>query len=68
VKKIAEQYKVSPQNVLYAFTRAIGGSPLIGTKSLDHMREDVEALSKITLEGEDLVAVAETINKNLVVP
>ena len=69
VVKMAEKKGVSPQNILYALTMAIGGSPLIGTKSLEHMREDVDALlvRGVTLEGEDLVAVAGTVNKNLVV-
>jgi len=68
VKGIAERKGVSPQILLYSFTMEIGGSPLIGTKSVVHMREDVDALimHKLEWEKEELVAMAGVINKDLI--
>mmetsp|Transcript_1703 Transcript_1703/g.3733 ORF Transcript_1703/g.3733 Transcript_1703/m.3733 type:complete len:384 (+) Transcript_1703:114-1265(+) len=68
VKGIAKKRGVSPQILLYSFTMELGGSPLIGTKSITHMREDVDALitNKLEWEREDLVAMAGVINKNLI--
>lgn len=68
VKAIAEKKGVSSQVLLYSFTMELGGSPLIGSKSVDHMKEDVDALMTNKLEWgkDDLVAMAGEINKNLV--
>ncbi|KAL7550544.1 hypothetical protein ACHAWF_013763 [Thalassiosira exigua] len=67
VKRISGKMGVSPQVLLYSFTMELGGSPLIGTKSTAHMKEDVDALIKNELkwDREDLVAMANVISKNL---
>ena len=46
----------------------IGGSPLIGTKSVSHMKDDVDALvtNRIQWEKDDLITMASVINKNLI--
>jgi len=68
VRGIAEKKGVSPQVLLYSFTMELGGTPLIGTKRVDHMEEDVNALvtHKLKWEREDLVAMASVINKDLI--
>lgn len=68
VRDIAEKKGVSPQVLLYSFTMELGGSPLIGTKSITHMREDVDGLimRRVKWEKEDLVAMAGVINRNLI--
>lgn len=69
VKELAKKMGVSsPQILLYSFTMELGGSPLIGSKSAGHMREDVDALvkRKIKWERDDLVAMAAVLNKDLV--
>mmetsp|Transcript_10293 Transcript_10293/g.18066 ORF Transcript_10293/g.18066 Transcript_10293/m.18066 type:complete len:383 (-) Transcript_10293:165-1313(-) len=65
VKIMASQKGVTPQILLYSFTMQIGGTPLIGTKSVDFMREDVNALiaNKIKWEKDDLVAMASVITR-----
>ena len=67
MKRIAERMGVSPQVLLYSFTMELGGTPLIGTKSVAHMREDVAALVTKKLEWKryDLTQVAERLNKKL---
>lgn len=68
VNTIAKKNNVSPQILLYSFTMEIGGVPLIGSKSVTHMKEDVDALVKHKLKWEDadLIAMAGVINKNLI--
>ena len=68
VNRLAEKMNVSPQILLYSFTMELGiGSPLIGTKSIGHMKEDVDALvlHKLKWEKDDLVAMTGVINKGL---
>lgn len=67
VKGIAEKKGVSPQVLLYSFTMEMGGSPLIGTKSASHMKEDVDALlkNKLKWEKEELETMAGLFSKNL---
>lgn len=69
VKGIAEKMGgVSPQILLYSLTMELGGSPLIGTTNISHMREDVDALIRrpMTWEKSDLVAMAAQISKDLI--
>ena len=68
VKDLAAKKNVSPQILLYSFTMKIGGSPLIGTKSVSHMKDDVDALvtNRIQWEKDDLITMASVINKNLI--
>ena len=65
---IAEKMgKISPKILLYSLTMELGGTPMIGTKSISHMQEDVDALVKNRMNWakEDLYAVAEEIHKSL---
>jgi diketogulonate reductase-like aldo/keto reductase len=69
ISEIARKQGVSNQVLLYSFTIVcLGGTPLIGSKSLSHMKEDVEALLKKPLKwsDEDFEAVAGVVNKNLI--
>ncbi len=69
ISEIARRQGVSNQVLLYSFTIVcLGGTPLIGSKSLSHMKEDVEALLKkpLTWSDEDFEAVAGVVNKNLI--
>eukprot|EP00986_Skeletonema_menzelii_P021537 scaffold34856_cov166-Skeletonema_menzelii.AAC.1 len=69
ISEIARRQGVSNQVLLYSFIIVcLGGTPLIGTKTLQHMEEDVSALIRNPLvwNDEDLVAVANVINKNLI--
>ena len=68
VKSIATKKKVSPQVLLYSFTMELGGVPLIGCKSLTHIKEDVEALvkNKVKWDRDELVSMAGVLNKNLI--
>jgi hypothetical protein len=46
----------------------LGGTPLIGSKSLDHMKEDFDALvkNKLNWKRDELIAMARVLNKNLI--
>lgn len=69
ISEIARRQGVSNQVLLYSFiTVCLGGTPLIGSKTLQHMEEDVTALLKKPLiwNDEDFVAVANVVNKNLI--
>lgn len=69
ITEIAQRQGVSNQVLLYSFiTVCLGGTPLIGSKTLQHMEEDVTYLLRKPLiwNDEDFVAVATVINKNLV--
>lgn len=67
VKHLADKKGVSPQVLLYSFTIQLGGSPLIGSKSIVHMKEDVDTLIKHRIEWEmsDLLEMAGVLNKKL---
>lgn len=69
IAEIARRHGVSAQVLLYSFIIVcLGGQPLIGSKSLKHMEEDVTALLRkpLTWNKEDFEAVASIINKNLI--
>jgi len=69
VKELAQKMGgVSPQILLYSFTMELGGSPLIGSKSISHMQDDVNNLirNSIRWKKDDLIAMANVINKNLI--
>ncbi len=66
---IAQRKGVSNQLLLYSFiTVCLGGTPLIGSKTLQHMEEDVTHLLRKPLvwNDEDFVAVANVVNKGLI--
>lgn len=68
VKDLATKKGVSPQVLLYSFTMEIGGAPLIGCKSRDHMKDDVEALvkTKLVWSRDELAQMAGVLNKGLI--
>ena len=69
VKGIAKKMGgVSPQVLLYSLVLELGGTPLIGSQNISHMREDVDALTRhrIKWEQADLVTMAGQIHKNLI--
>jgi diketogulonate reductase-like aldo/keto reductase len=68
VTKLAIDKGVSNQVLLYSFTMQLGGTPLIGSKSLDHMKEDFDALvkNKLNWKRDELIAMARVLNKNLI--
>ena len=67
VKHLADKKGVSPQVLLYSFTIQLGGAPLIGSKNIVHMKEDVDTLIKHRIEWEmsDLLEMAGVLNKKL---
>ena len=69
VKELAQKMGgVSPQILLYSFTMELGGSPLIGSKSISHMQDDVNYLirNRLQWKRDDLIAMSNVINKNLI--
>ena len=69
ITEIARKQGVSNEVLLYSFvTVCLGSTPLIGSKTLKHMEEDVTALLTKPLHWseEDFIAVATVINKGLV--
>jgi diketogulonate reductase-like aldo/keto reductase len=69
IVEISRRQGVSPQVLLYSFiVVCLGGIPLIGSKSLNHMEEDVNSLMRKPLKwnDKDFETVANVINKNLI--
>lgn len=69
IAEIARRQGVSPQVLLYSFIIVcLGATPLIGSKTLTHIEEDVTSLLRtpLTWNDEDFEAVANVINKNLI--
>ena len=48
VKEIAKKKGLSPAATMYSFTISIGASPMIGSQSIDHLKEDVAMLKDFT--------------------
>ncbi len=53
VVSLAEDHRVSPAQVIFAFARAIGMLPLTGTSSPEHMRQDLGSAT-LTLAPESV--------------
>lgn len=53
VVSLAEDHRVSPGQVIFAFARAIGMLPLTGTSSPEHMRQDLGSAT-LTLAPESV--------------
>ncbi|EKX48610.1 hypothetical protein GUITHDRAFT_159498 [Guillardia theta CCMP2712] len=51
VKSLSNKYNKTPEQVLFAFVQAIGITPLTGTSSTGHMREDLDVAQS---EGSEL--------------
>ncbi len=56
VTDIGRRLKVTPQQVIFSFAKQIGILPLTGTTDLEHMKEDLEAIT-IQLSGADIDAI-----------
>ena len=52
-ESIAERLEVTAEQVIFAFAREIGMTPLTGTTNADHMQQDLDALS-INLSAEEV--------------
>mmetsp|Transcript_23222 Transcript_23222/g.39702 ORF Transcript_23222/g.39702 Transcript_23222/m.39702 type:complete len:373 (-) Transcript_23222:243-1361(-) len=46
-KEIAEGKGLTPQTLMYAFMMTLGHTPLSGTKSDEHMKQDVDVMQRI---------------------
>ena len=68
VKQLADKKGVSPKILLYSFTMELGSAPLIGCKSGEHMKLDIDALvkNKLKWDKEELLAMAGLLNKGLI--
>jgi len=69
ITEIAQRQGVSNQVLFYSFIIVcLGGTPLIGSKTAQHLEEDVTSLLRKPLiwNDEDFEAVATVINKNLI--
>ena len=49
--ELAVKYAKTPEQLFYAFVRSLGGVPLSGTTSQQHMREDLEVMGHSTGSG-----------------
>ncbi len=58
IKKIAEKYRLTTAQIIFAFSRQVGMMPLTGTTDPVHMRQDLESLS-VTLEMDELKIIEE---------
>ena len=64
VKRIAAEKGISPACAMYAFTISLGASPLIGSKSLEHMQEDVVMMKKVSpFSAEDMKGFASAMGR-----
>jgi diketogulonate reductase-like aldo/keto reductase len=62
-KEWALSKQLTPQTLLYAYLMSLGyGTPLDGTTSLDHMREDIAVMERLQ-GGEKIFADADEIRK-----
>jgi diketogulonate reductase-like aldo/keto reductase len=58
IKNMAEKYKSTPAQIIFAFARQVGMLPLTGTKDPIHMKHDLESLD-LNLENSDLRVIEE---------
>jgi len=56
IRQLAAAHEATPQQIVFAFARAVGMIPLTGTTDSRHMRDDLEAL-EIELDGEAVETV-----------
>lgn len=59
--ELAKQKGLSPEGLFYAFCMALGISPLDGTKSEEHMKEDIALMNRIR-SGEQIFANKEELS------
>jgi diketogulonate reductase-like aldo/keto reductase len=56
VARLAAEYAATPEQIIFAFARAVGMLPLTGTTDPEHMREDLVSLS-LELAPEHVTAI-----------
>jgi diketogulonate reductase-like aldo/keto reductase len=52
---VARKYHLTPSQAMYAFARSVGVVPLCGTKSIDHMKQDLDVIEKCGADGSSLL-------------
>uniref|UniRef100_A0A7S0AW42 NADP-dependent oxidoreductase domain-containing protein n=1 Tax=Minutocellus polymorphus TaxID=265543 RepID=A0A7S0AW42_9STRA len=61
-KDIAKNYNVTPQQVIFAFVLSLGATPMIGSATAQHLRQDMDVTSEL-LSQEDRIRFAEALGK-----
>ncbi len=56
IKSIADKYKATTSQIIFAFARQMGMLPLTGTTNPIHMKQDLESLSLI-LDQQDILTI-----------
>ena len=56
IQSLASRYVRTPAQILFRYLTQSGAAPLVGTRSIEHMREDL-AIFQFALTGEDLRAI-----------
>jgi aryl-alcohol dehydrogenase-like predicted oxidoreductase len=56
VRQLARKYGVTAEQVFFAFVRSLGVTPLTGSSSAEHLRQDLDALA-LQLDPADLQVV-----------
>jgi diketogulonate reductase-like aldo/keto reductase len=56
VKSISAKYKITPEQVLFAFLHAANVTPLTGTSSANHMEQDLFSVtgSSVLMDSRDI--------------
>jgi diketogulonate reductase-like aldo/keto reductase len=54
VKSISAKYKITPEQVLFAFLHAVNVTPLTGTSSVHHMEQDLFSVSSVLMDSSDI--------------
>ena len=61
-KDIAKKYNVTPQQVIFAFVLSLGATPMVGSATAQHLKQDMDVTSDL-LALEDRIRFAEALGK-----
>ena len=61
-KDIAKKYKVTPQQVIFSFVLSLGATPMVGSATAQHLKQDMDVTSDL-LSLEDRIRFAEALGK-----
>ena len=61
-KDIAKKYKVTPQQVIFSFVLSLGATPMVGSATAQHLKQDMDVSSDL-LSLEDRIRFAEALGK-----
>ena len=61
-KDIAKKYKVTPQQVIFSFVLSLGATPMVGSATAQHLKQDMDFSSDL-LSLEDRIRFAEALGK-----